>query len=114
MVYIERQFMAVRCQIAPGGFSGERIFIVQLADGSSYKSLAPRRFCWNGSKQIVENNEPTTTISGFVAARIIENLDDNQSLIEVPDGEIIAIDKESLVERPTPIQPIERRQDVPV
>ena len=38
--------IALRCKIAPGGFSGERVVQVNKADGKEYKGLAPRHYCW--------------------------------------------------------------------
>jgi hypothetical protein len=105
MVYSERLFMAVKCQIAPASFSGERVFTIKLANEQPYTSLAPRHFFWNSSRHIVSVNEPNEKVEGYVAARVVEELDENQFLVEVPDGEIVAIDKSDLVGRPTPIQP---------
>lgn len=52
------RLVAVPCTIAPGAFSGERIFSLTLANGEQYASLAPRFFCWNTEDQLVQENEP--------------------------------------------------------
>lgn len=101
----DRQLIALICKVAPGGFSGERIFEVRLADGNPYRSLAPRQFCWNSQGNLVAENEPTTEVDGMVAARIIDSVDDEQLIVEVPDGEIIAVDRSDVKERPTNIKP---------
>jgi hypothetical protein len=114
MVYSNRQLVALKCKVAPGGFSGERIFEVILANGNPYRSLAPRQFCWNSDGNLVAASEPSAEVSGMVAARIIDFIDDEQAIVEVPDGEIIAVNKDDVKERPTSIKPSELRSNVPV
>ena len=104
----DKQLVALKCELSPGGFSGERIFEIWLANGDLYKSIAPRQFCWNEEGKLVEENEPSdgNKIPGKVAARLIDHLDENQVIVEVPDGQIIAVNKEDIiVPRPTPIKP---------
>lgn len=101
----DRVLVAIPCQLAPGAFSGERVFSVQLADGQTYTSLAPRQFCWNADGRLVGPHEPTDAVQGLVAARIVDWIDDRQLQAEVPDGEVIAVDAESVKPRPTPIVP---------
>lgn len=105
MSSFDRQLVALTCKIAPGGFSGERIFEVKLANGDSYSSLAPRQFCWNSQGDLVAEDEPNTEVDGMIAARIVDSIEDNQVIVEVPDGEIIAVDKNMVQERPTSIKP---------
>ncbi len=99
--------VALPCKLSPGGFSGERIFEVILADGKSYKSIAPRQFCWNSEGLLVAKDEPTSEIEGMVAARVVESIEDGQIIVEVPDGEVIAVDKCAVQKRPTEINPME-------
>jgi hypothetical protein len=106
--------VALPCKLSPGGFSGERIFEVTLADGKPYKSLAPRQFCWNGERLLVAENEPTGEIEGMVAARVVESIDHDQIIVEVPDGAVIAVDKEAVQNRPTEINPKESASYVSV
>jgi hypothetical protein len=113
MVYSDRQLVAIQCQVEPGGFSGERLFTVQLANGEDYVSVAPRQFCWNSNGNLVAINEPASKVNGLVAARVLEELEHSQVLVEVPDGQIIAVDRSKVQRRPTPIKP-ERKLDVPV
>ncbi|MBW4552134.1 MAG: hypothetical protein KME35_13655 [Aphanocapsa sp. GSE-SYN-MK-11-07L] len=102
---LDRQLIALVCKVAPGGFSGERIFEVKLANGNPYRSLAPRQFCWNSSGNLVEIDEPKTEVDGMIAARIVDFIDDDQFMVEIPDGETIAVDKGIIKDRPTDIKP---------
>jgi hypothetical protein len=101
----DRQLVALACKIAPGSFSGERIFEVKLANGEPYRSLTPRQFCWNSQGNLIAEDEPNSEVDGMVAARIVDSIDDDQWIVEVPDGETIAVDKRDVIERPTDIKP---------
>jgi hypothetical protein len=50
----------------------------------------------------------------MVAARIVDRTDDGQILVEVPDGEVIAVDEKMVKRRPTDIRPPEPKAHVPV
>ena len=97
--------VALPCRLSPGMFSGERIIEVKLANGDTYTGLAPRHFCWNASGRLVSESEPTTEVDGMVAARRIEDLDEDQVAVEIPDGAVIAVDENHVQSRPTPIIP---------
>lgn len=115
MSSFDRQLVALKCKISPGGFSGERIFEVVLADGQEYQSLTPRQFCWNSQGNLVAADEPNIEVEGMVAARIIDYIDEDQLIVEVPDGETIAVDKSDVEKRPTNIKPpTESKTHVPV
>ncbi|MEO6811397.1 MAG: hypothetical protein ABI353_19985 [Isosphaeraceae bacterium] len=109
-----RRFVALPCILALGGFSGERIFEVTLANGSPYRSIAPRHFCWNIQGRLVAETEPATEAPGMVAARVIDQTDDGQMIVEVPDGEVIAVDQKIVRSRPTEIKPPEPKAHVSV
>jgi hypothetical protein len=113
MYSIDRQLVAIYCKISPGAFSGERVFSIDLANGDKYKSLAPRQFCWNGQNQIVEKDEPQSEIEGLIAARIVEDIE-GQFIVEIPDGNIIAVKKELVEKRPTNIKPPQPKHYVSV
>ena len=100
-----QRLVALNANIEPGAFSGERIFEVILANGEKYRSLAPRQFCWNHQGKLLKEDEPTARIEGMIAARIVDYIEDSQVLVEVPDGEIIAVDQQSIQSRPTSIRP---------
>jgi hypothetical protein len=105
--------VALPCKLSPGAFSGERVIDVKLADGQVYTSVAPRHFCWGASRRLVGEREPSTEVDGMVAARVIEELDGHQVAVEIPDGEIIAVDQAEVQPRPTPIAPPSRRSATP-
>jgi hypothetical protein len=41
----------------------------------------------------------------MIAARIVVEIEDNQVQVEVPDGEVIAVDRSQIKPRPTSIVP---------
>jgi hypothetical protein len=100
-----RKLVAVPCKISPGMFSGERVFAVELANGTTYRGIAPRQFCWNAEGRLVAENEPSQEIEGKVAAKLIDELEESQVAVEVPDGEVIAVDASRVGQRPTDIRP---------
>jgi hypothetical protein len=100
----DRSLVALPCELSMGSFSGERFFDVTLANGETYHGFAPRFFCWNASGKLVEGSEPETQSPGMVAAKVIQWLDD-QVQVEVPDGQVIAVDRNMVKSRPTPILP---------
>ncbi len=100
--------IAIPCKLSPGAFSGERVIEVRLADGQIYTSLVPRDFCWNAEGKLVGEDEPTTEVDGMVAGRMVDELPDDQVAVEIPDGEVIAVDRSEVKLRPTPILPPSR------
>ncbi len=102
---LAKTLVALPCHLAPGAFSGERVFSVRMANGHEYVSLAPRQFCWNQSGQLVDRHEPGNAAEGMVAARVVNEPDALQVFVEVPDGEVIAVDRELVRSRPTEIRP---------
>ena len=103
---VNRKFIAVPCQLFPGAFSGERVFVVALANGDSYRSGGPREFCWNARGELVGPVQPPAEgEDGFLAARMVEQLDGEQVAVEIPDGEVIAVPRDSIRARPTEIRP---------
>lgn len=99
------RFCALPSKIAPGMFSSERIFRLTLADGSLYRGLAPRHFCWNADGKTLTETEPANETDGFIAGRVVEEIDDTQVAVEVPTGEVIAVDRPLVRSRPTEIRP---------
>jgi hypothetical protein len=97
--------VAIPCKLYQGMFSSERVFVVPLADGKTYDGVAPRHFCWNSDGEPVGEGERTDGAPGFVAAKVVEELDGNQLAVEVPDGEVVAVDKGVVRQRPTTIHP---------
>ena len=101
----EHALVALPCKLSPGIVSGERVFEVALANGRTYTGVAPRHFCWNAQGRLVGEKEPGGEAEGMVAARIVEELEDDQVAVEVPDGEVIAVNQDQIQPRPTPVQP---------
>jgi hypothetical protein len=115
-----RILVAIPCTLTPGLFASERMFAVRLANGEVYRGIAPRHFCWNKEGRLIAADEPTEGVDGFVAARIVDELDDDQLAVEVPDSKVLAVDKNQVRSRPTEIKPpipclpTEPRSNVPV
>lgn len=101
----QRRLVAIPCTLDPGMFSSERVFRVTMADGKTYQGIAPSHFCWNEKGVLVSENGPAQSEKGLVAARLVEILDDEQNAVELPDGEVIAVRVEHMVDRPTVITP---------
>jgi hypothetical protein len=102
------RLVAVNCKLFSGVFPSERQFEVALADGETYRGLAPRHFCWNASGKIVEEEEVTDGADGWIAGKRIsyhEELPEGVAAIEVPDGEVLAVNEAAVRERPTKISP---------
>jgi hypothetical protein len=104
--------VAIRCQISRGGFSGERVVRLRCVDGTQKKGLAPTNYCWNANQIPLGENEPANgqTMEGYVAARELEQPAPNQVMIEIPDGEVMIVPKESIIPRPS----AEKSAHVPV
>src|SRR5947208_863600 len=110
-VAIERIFamkrhktIAIRCKLMPGMFNSERVFEIKMANGENYRGVPPAHFCWDENDRLIgEESEPIEE-SGKIAARIIEQLDEGPLAVEVPDGEVIAINENEALERPTVVR----------
>ncbi|HJT77095.1 MAG TPA: hypothetical protein VJ739_07805 [Gemmataceae bacterium] len=96
--------VAVPCKLAPGMFSSERLFTVELADGKFHRGIAPRYFCWNAQGQLVGESEPAAEADGMIAARVVRECAEYVA-VEVPDGEVIAVKPDHVKDRPTTIRP---------
>src|SRR5580704_14586879 len=94
--------IAVRCRILPGGFSGERIFVVTKADGVEYKGMAPRDYCWKDEGTPLQPDEPAIgrSLDGLVAARLLGNQTNEIAVVTTPDGEVFPVEKENIHPRP--------------
>lgn len=102
----DRTLVALPCELSPGMVSGERVFVVTLANGKSYSGIAPRFFCWTADGRLVGRDEPKKEVDGLIAARVVDDeLEGNQIVVEVPDGVVIAVDQGLVKPRPTEIRP---------
>src|SRR5438034_10688949 len=98
-----RKFVAVSCTLSPGMFTSELVVAVKMADGQMHHGIVPRHFCWNQGGKLVEENEVTGEVEGWVAARTVDEVDlpGDQVAIEVPDGEVVAVWQHQIAARPT-------------
>jgi hypothetical protein len=98
------ELVAIPAKVAPGMLPGERYFTVKLADGTEHRGLAPRYFVWNAKGELVRENEPAQEADGMVAARVLQRHNGYVS-VEVPDGDLIAVNSTDVRHRPTEIRP---------
>jgi hypothetical protein len=101
------RLVAVPCKLNSGIFPSERRFTVALANGDHYDGIAPRFFCWNAGGKIVEEDEPADGVDGLVAGKEVaqDDLPEDVAAVEVPDGEVLAIKRVTVRQRPTKISP---------
>ena len=102
--------VAVRCLIARGGFSGERVVTVRCADGTEKKGLAPTHYCWDEKKHPLGEDEPADgqAIEGFVAARKLRSAGPaapGAVVVDIPDGEVMVVPRDSVIPRPASTEP---------
>lgn len=85
------------CTIAPGGFSGELAFELDLPNGSKHLGLAARRYFWTRDGKPVHAEVQSGTL-GFVRARILDEEDDRETvLLAIPDGEVVSVPRQQLI-----------------
>jgi hypothetical protein len=97
------EIIHVKCKIKPGGFSGERVFVVTLADGTELKGVASRRFLLDRSGKPIGADDPPEgkTVSGLLLCRIIEK-EAGAATVEVPNAELAYVAEKELVETSAP------------
>ena len=99
---------ALRGTIWRGAFSGERVFEIALADGRTYRGVAPVHYCWDDEGRPLGPNEPAEKIRGGIACRVLGRID-NAPVVSIPDGEVVPVAEETIINRPA-----ESPVDVPV
>lgn len=89
--------VSVKCKIELGAFSGERVFVVRLANGDEYRSLASISHCMKEKGKALATNEPISEydMDGFVKAIKIKKELTN-IIVEVPDGQLIMVSNETI------------------
>ena len=94
--------IALSCTIRAGGFSGERIVQVRLADGTEYQGLAPEHYCWDKDRHALALDQPAPgeSMPGFVAARRLKNWPSGKTVVTTPDGEVFAVANDIISDRP--------------
>jgi hypothetical protein len=96
---------ALRCVLSRGAFSDERIIRIKLPEGE-YVGVASRRYCWGKGDKPLDENEPPAgkAIEGKVAARVIEMDGEENVHVSVPDGTVLTVPADLLLERPSEVQ----------
>ena len=95
-----KQFKAIGCEISRGGFWDERVFQFKI-EGCDYSGVTTRRYFWTSAGEPIPEDEPPIgeKMQGFVAAYVIEVRHDG-ALVSVPDGQVLVVPMEALVDRP--------------
>jgi hypothetical protein len=90
----------VRCELARGGFSSERVFRVKTLAGGTLAGVADLEYCFTAEKERLGADDPPAgkTVRGFVAARVIRP-ENGSFLISVPDGSVASVQGNTLVQR---------------
>ncbi len=99
---------AIPCRLSASVFSGDCVFTVALANGEQYESASPRHFCWGGSGILIEDDTALpreSNVPGFIAVKVVDLPGSDIAIVEVPDGEVIAVSSQHVGARPTQIQP---------
>jgi hypothetical protein len=103
--------IALSCTISRGGFTDERVFRVEMANGETYIGACSRRYCYAKDKRIIKEEQPKRgeTIDGLVMARHIRDEEEGALLVSVPDGAVLLVSEDRVREAPKDVSP-----DVPV
>jgi hypothetical protein len=94
------RLLAIRCKISRGGFSGERVFDIAIAN-ISHSGVGSRIHMWNLDQTPVDKGEPPLgqKIDGLIAVRVLSQ-DAVTATVSMPDGEVIDIPVGELLDRP--------------
>lgn len=100
-----KKLVAVPCRISKGMFSDERVFSIQLIGGKEYKGLTSIDFFWTKDRIPLIFADKPEIIDGFVAGHVLKELENGQCVVEVPDGMVLAFERDQLIQRSTEIRP---------
>ena len=89
---------ALRGKIWQAAFSGERVFEIALADGRTYRGVAPVHYCWDDAGRPLGLEEPKDKIRGRIACRVLGRIDE-VPVVSIPDGEVVPVAEETIIER---------------
>jgi hypothetical protein len=105
------QSIALLCTISRGGFTDERVFRIQVADGSTYVGACARQYCFTRGRVPLKREQPERgkTIDGLVFATRVREEQDGVALVSVPDGAVLPVKVDQIKELPKEFSP-----DVPV
>lgn len=81
----------VPCTIRRGGFSSERTFELKLPSGEKLVGLSYVEYLRDQNWDALDKDTPASgqTIEGFVQCRIVQQVDQDSVLIEVPSSDVI-------------------------
>lgn len=94
------KFKAIPCKISRGGFSGERVFEIAIGE-TNHSGVGSRLHMWKLNGDMIEEGEPPLgeKMDGIVAARVL-SVEEGVATVSIPDGEVITILAEELLDRP--------------
>ena len=89
----------MKCKIGRGGFSSERSFEIELADGSKLVGTADVRHLMNEKKEGLTDDAPQfeEMVDGFVKCRILRSDDKDRFVVEIPSADVVRVNQDSLV-----------------
>lgn len=90
----------LKCDLSRSAFSGERVFKVDLQnDEDAYEGVAPLGYCYDALGNQLQPDKPEANqyTEGRVSTKVIRN-GGNTATVLVPDGEIIEVSTELVVE----------------
>ena len=87
----DTRHVRIQCKISRGGFSGEKVFRMQLADGTEHVGAAPTAYCYDAQGRPLGAGGPPAPVAGLLTARIIERYEDGTCLVSVPSGEVLRV-----------------------
>lgn len=87
----------IPCTIERGGFKSERTFQVDLSP-NAYVGIAYVEHFLSEGRQPLETGELTEKqpVVGFVKCRLVRDSGSNQVLVQVPDGELLKLDRDKI------------------
>jgi len=100
--------LALPCKITRSGFSNERVFRIEVADGSIYVGACPRQYCFTGTGQPLKENQPAEKgkiIEGLVLASRVREEGDGIILVSVPDGAVLPVKTAQIQKAPREVAP---------
>jgi hypothetical protein len=93
-------FVFVRCNIERGGFSSERTFEIELADGDRVVGTANvQHFLDNEGRPLDDDVPPFgVTLHGMVRCRVIEQIDERTAIVDIPSFDLVEVPRDSITE----------------
>jgi hypothetical protein len=82
----------IQCELSRGGFSSERVFRIEAADGGTLVGVADLSYCYDRAGERLKPDQPAAgkRVHGLVSARVIREEGD-AVLLSVPDGSVASV-----------------------